>query len=141
MSLALAHKRRVLAQGLAVVAVAGATPKAYSADTALASPANAQKHLKLMEQSLQVDLDRIAAIDSREQRQLLKRDELLPKYLDYVQRFAQEGNAKAIKTLPGFAQLREQIRDIVHRSEHTDGAHSADNTEHAAAHAKQGALA
>ena len=61
--------------------------------------------------------------------------------LDYVQRFAQEGNAKAIKTLPGFAQLREQIRDIVHRSEHTDSAHSADSTEHAAAHAKQGALA
>ncbi|WP_369827703.1 hypothetical protein [Acidovorax sp. 56] len=61
--------------------------------------------------------------------------------LDYVQRFAQEGNAKAIKTLPGFAQLREQIRDIVHRSEHTDSAHSADNTEYAAAHAKQGALA
>ena len=48
---------------------------------------------------------------------------------------------KAIKTLPGFAQLREQIRDIVHRSEHTDSAHSADSTEHAAAHAKQGALA
>ena len=61
--------------------------------------------------------------------------------LDYVQRFAQEGNAKAIKTLPGFAQLREQIRDIVHRSEHTDSAHSADSTEHAAAHAKPGALA
>lgn len=91
MSLALAHKRRVLAQGLAVVAVAGATPKAYSADTALASPANAQKHLKLMEQSLQVDLDRIAAIDSREQRQLLKRDELLPKYLDYVKRYRESG--------------------------------------------------
>ena len=38
-------------------------------------------------------------------------------------------------------ELREQIRDIVHRSEHTDSAHSADSTEHAAAHAKQGALA
>lgn len=91
MSLALAHKRRVLAQGLAVVAVASATPKPYSSDTALASPANAQKHLKLMEQSLQADLDRIAAIDSREQRQLLKRDELLPKYLDYVQRYRESG--------------------------------------------------
>lgn len=38
--------------------------------------------------------------------------------LDYVQRFAREGNAKAIKTLPGFAQLREEIRDIVHSAEH-----------------------
>lgn len=38
--------------------------------------------------------------------------------LDYVQRFAREGNAEAIKTLHGFAQLREQIRDIVHSAEH-----------------------
>lgn len=90
MSLALKHKRRVLAQGKAV-ATAAAKPAAYSADTALASPANAQKHLKLMESSLQVDLERIADIDSREQRQVLKRTELLPKYLEYVQRYRESG--------------------------------------------------
>ncbi|MFP6364651.1 phage terminase small subunit [Pseudomonas aeruginosa] len=91
MSLALAHKRRVLAQGQAVAAVASAKPAPYSADTALASPANAQKHLRLMEQSLQVDLERIGGINSREQRQVLKRDELLPKYMDYVQRYRDSG--------------------------------------------------
>lgn len=90
MSLALAHKRRLIAQGPAV-AVAGAKPVPYSHDTALASPANAQKHLKLMENSLQVDLERVSAINSREQRQQLKRDELLPKYLDYVQRYRDSG--------------------------------------------------
>ena len=90
MSLALAHKRRLIAQGPAV-AVAGAKAVPYSHDTALASPANAQKHLKLMENSLQVDLERVSAINSREQRQQLKRDELLPKYLDYVQRYRDSG--------------------------------------------------
>lgn len=85
MSLALAHKRRLIAEGPAA-AVAGAQ-MAYSADTALSSPANARKHLKLMEDALAGDLERISAINSREQRQLLKRDELLPKYLDYVQRY------------------------------------------------------
>ncbi|BAP43921.1 putative uncharacterized protein [Pseudomonas sp. StFLB209] len=91
MSLALAHKRRVLAQGQAVAAAASAPPAPYSADTAMASPANAKKHLVLMEQSLAVDLERISNIDSREQRQSLKRDELLPKYLEYVQRYRDSG--------------------------------------------------
>lgn len=86
MSLALAHKRRVLAQGTAA-AVAGAAAAAYSPAAALSSRANAQKHLKLMEDALAVDLERISAIDSRELRQQLKRDELLPKYLAYVQRY------------------------------------------------------
>ena len=86
MSLALAHKRRLLALGPAA-AVAGALATVYSADTALNSPANAKKHLQLMVDALNVDLDRISAIDSRELRQQLKRDELLPKYLDYVQRY------------------------------------------------------
>ncbi|QXG47864.1 phage terminase small subunit [Pseudomonas viridiflava] len=89
MSLALAHKRRVIAEGPAA-ASAGA-PMAYSADTALSSPANARKHLKLMEDALAGDLERISAINSREQRQMLKRDELLPKYLEYVQRYRESG--------------------------------------------------
>jgi len=88
-SLALAHKRRVIADGPAA-ASAGA-PMAYSADTALSSPANARKHLKLMEDALAGDLERISAINSREQRQMLKRDELLPKYLEYVQRYRESG--------------------------------------------------
>jgi len=85
MSLALAHKRRVLAHGPAVVA-AGAQV-AYSASTALNSPANAKKHLQLMVDAMNVDLERISGIDSRELRQQLKRDELLPKYQEYVQRY------------------------------------------------------
>lgn len=89
MSLALAHKRRVIAEGPAA-ASAGA-PMAYSADTALSSPANARKHLKLMEDALAGDLERISAINSREQRQMLKRDELLSKYLEYVQRYRESG--------------------------------------------------
>lgn len=87
MSIALAHKRRVLAQGPDIEAVS--VP--YSSSTALASPANAQKHLKLMEDALAIDLERISAINSREARQQLKRDELLPKYLDYVQRYRDSG--------------------------------------------------
>jgi len=89
-SLALAHKRRVRAQGPAVL-VAGAVAAAYSPAAALTSPANAQKHLKLMEDSLAVDLERISAINSREARQQLKRDELLPKYQEYVQRYRDSG--------------------------------------------------
>jgi len=85
-SLALAHKRRLLAQGPAA-AVAGAVATIYSADTALNSPANAKKHLQLMVDALNLDLDRLSAIDSRELRQQLKRDELLPKYLNYVERY------------------------------------------------------
>ncbi|VVN92998.1 phage terminase small subunit [Pseudomonas fluorescens] len=90
MSLALAHKRRVQAQGPAV-ASASAQTVAYSSATALSSPANGKKHLKLMEDALAQDLERISAIDSRELRQQLKRDELLPKYLDYVQRYRDSG--------------------------------------------------
>ncbi|MBX8542471.1 terminase [Pseudomonas cichorii] len=90
MSLALAHKRRVIAQGPAVAAFATAKVP-YSADTALASKANASKQLKLMEDALAVDLERISGINSHEQRQLLKRNELLPKYMDYVQRYRASG--------------------------------------------------
>lgn len=86
MSLALAHKRRMIAEGPAV-AVAGAKPMAYSSDTALSSPANAKKHLQLMMDALNVDLERISSIDNHELRRQLKRDELLPKYLAYVQRY------------------------------------------------------
>jgi hypothetical protein len=89
MSLALAHKRRVLAEGPA--ARTGAESMVYSSATALASPANGKKHLKLMEDALAQDLERIGAINSRELRQQLKRDELLPKYLDYVQRYRDSG--------------------------------------------------
>ena len=87
MSLALAHKRRVQAEGPAAAARAGAEAVVYSSATALSSPANAKKHLKLMEDSLAQDLERVSAINSRELRQQLKRDELLPKYLEYVQRY------------------------------------------------------
>lgn len=86
MSLALAHKRRVLAAGPAV-AVAGAAAVGYSPAAALASPANAHKHLKLMEDALAVDLERLSSIDNHELRRQIKRDELLPKYLAYVQRY------------------------------------------------------
>jgi len=88
MSLALAHKRRVQAEG---PAAAGAETVVYSSTTALSSPANGKKHLKLMEDALAQDLERISAINSRELRQQLKRDELLPKYLDYVQRYRDSG--------------------------------------------------
>lgn len=90
MSLALAHKRRLIADGPAS-AVAGAAAAGYSPATALSSPANARKHFKLMEDSLAVDLERISAINSREARQQLKRDELLPKYQEYVQRYRDSG--------------------------------------------------
>ena len=91
MSLALAHKRRVQAEGPAAAARAGAEAVVYSSATALSSPANAKKHLKLMEDALAQDLERVSAINSRELRQQLKRDELLPKYLDYVQRYRDSG--------------------------------------------------
>lgn len=90
MSLALAHKRRTLAQGSAAVA-ASAAPVAYSPAAALTSPANAQKHYKLMEDALLVDLERLSSFNSLEQRQLIKRDELLPKYLEYVGRYRESG--------------------------------------------------
>lgn len=90
MSLALAHKRRTLALGTAVLA-ASAAPTAYSPAAALTSPANAQKHYKLMEDALLVDLERLSGINSLEQRQVIKRDELLPKYLEYVRRYRESG--------------------------------------------------
>ena len=90
MSLALAHKRRTLAEG-PTAAGAGVEAVVYSSATALSSPANGKKHLKLMEDALAQDLERISAINSRELRQQLKRDELLPKYLDYVQRYRDSG--------------------------------------------------
>ncbi|AJO81028.1 phage terminase small subunit [Pseudomonas sp. MRSN 12121] len=89
MSLALQHKRRTLALG--PVSFDVGVVAAYSADTALSSPANAQKHLQLMLSALDVDLDRISAINSRDDRQRLKRDELLPKYSDYVTRYRESG--------------------------------------------------
>lgn len=88
MSLALAHKRRVREQGAAAAATGA---RAYTPATALAGPANAQKHLALMTAALDADLERISAINSRETRQALKRDELLPKYLDYVKRYRESG--------------------------------------------------
>jgi hypothetical protein len=87
MSLALAHKRRVREQGPATATDA----RAYTPATALAGPANAKKHLALMISAMDADLERISAINSREARQTLKRDELLPKYLDYVQRYRESG--------------------------------------------------
>ena len=90
MSLALAHKRRVLAQGPTAV-VAGAKAMAYTPATALASPANAQKHLKLMEAGLEADLLRISEINSRELRRQLKLNELLPRYEEYVQQYRDSG--------------------------------------------------
>lgn len=90
MSLALAHKRRTLAQGSTALA-ASAAPAAYSPASALTSPANAQKHYKLMEDALQVDLERLSGFNSLEQRQILKRDELLPKYMEYVGRYRESG--------------------------------------------------
>ncbi|MFJ2365920.1 phage terminase small subunit [Pseudomonas sp. NPDC087697] len=87
MSIALTHKRRVLALGPAAVA----TVEPYSSSAALASPANAQKHLKLMEGALAIDLERLSAINNHESRQQLKRDELLPKYMDYVERYRDSG--------------------------------------------------
>lgn len=90
MSLALAHKRRTLALGVAALAVSAA-PAAYSAAAALTSPANAQKHYKLMEDALLVDLERLSGFNSLEQRQVIKRDELLPKYLEYIGRYRESG--------------------------------------------------
>ena len=91
MSLALAHKRRILALGSAAVATAAGAPAAYSPADALSSPANARKHLMLQEAALDQDLERLSAIKGMAGRQLLKREELLPKYQDYVQRYCESG--------------------------------------------------
>ena len=91
MSLALAHKRSTLALGRAAVAAAAGAPVAYSPADALSSPANARKHLMLQEAALDQDLERVSAINGMAIRQALKRDELLPKYQDYVQRYCESG--------------------------------------------------
>jgi len=86
MSLALAHKRRVREQGPAATSAG-----AYTPGTALAGPANAQKHLALMTTAMAEDLGRISDLNAMADRQRLKREELLPKYLDYVQRYRDSG--------------------------------------------------
>ena len=92
MSLALAHKRRILALGsTAVAAMSAAASLAYSPADALSSPANARKHLLLQEAALDQDLERISAINGLAGRQALKREELLPKYQEYVQRYCESG--------------------------------------------------
>ena len=88
MSLALNHKKRTLEHGPALRA---GTAETYTPGTALAGPANAQKHLALMISALAEDCARLSDLDSIEVRQLLKREELLPKYLEYVQRYRESG--------------------------------------------------
>lgn len=92
MSLALAHKRRTLAMGVtaAAVALSGAA-MAYTPDDALSSPANARKNLLLQEAALDIDLERLSALNNLASKQSLKREELLPKYQDYVQRYCESG--------------------------------------------------
>lgn len=91
MSLALAHKRRILARGTAAVIAAAAAPLAYSPAEALSSPANAKKHLLLMEASLDEDLKRLSDLKNLASKQTLKRAELLPKYQDFIQRYMDSG--------------------------------------------------
>ncbi|OLF56555.1 phage terminase small subunit [Pseudomonas chlororaphis] len=91
MSLALAHKRRTLALGTAAVAAAAAAPAAYSPAEALSSPANARKHLLLQEAALDQDLEHLSALKNLASKQALKRDELLPKYQDFIQRYIESG--------------------------------------------------
>lgn len=91
MSLALAHKRRILAQGTAAVIAAAAAPLAYSPAEALSSPANAKKHLQLMQASLDEDLKRLSDLKNLASKQTLKRNELLPKYQDFIQRYMDSG--------------------------------------------------
>ena len=91
MSLALNHKRRILALGGAALVAAAAAPVAYSPAEALSSPANARKHLLLQEAALDQDLERLSAIKGLAGRQALKREELLPKYQDFIQRYMESG--------------------------------------------------
>ncbi|OAE16597.1 terminase [Pseudomonas brenneri] len=91
MSLALAHKRRTIALGGAAVTAAVSAALPYSPAEALSSPANARKHLLLQEAALDQDLARISAINGLAGRQALKREELLPKYQEYVQRYCESG--------------------------------------------------
>lgn len=46
--------------------------------------------------------------------------------LDFVKTYARDRSARAIKTSPEFAHLREEIRAIVHQTEH-GGEHAIDN--------------
>lgn len=85
MSLALRHKERTLKQGPVV------SGGAYTPDTALAGPANARKHLALMNSAMAEDLGRLSDLNAMEARQRLKREELLPKYQEYVQRYRESG--------------------------------------------------
>lgn len=85
MSLALKHKQRVLERGPA------ASAEVYTPATALAGPANAQKHLALMTSALSEDCARLSDLNNMGERQRLKREELLPKYLEYVQRYRDSG--------------------------------------------------
>nr|WP_198914035.1 phage terminase small subunit [Pseudomonas cremoris] len=90
--MALAHKRRTIALGSAAITAAAASAALpYSPAEALSSPANARKHLLLQEAALDQDLERISAINGLAGRQALKRDELLPKYQEYVQRYCESG--------------------------------------------------
>lgn len=92
MSLALEHKRRVLALGAAAVTAAvEAAALAYSPADALNSPANARKHLALMEAGLDEDLARLSDIKGMATKQDLKRNELLPKYQEYIDRYLASG--------------------------------------------------
>lgn len=92
MSLALQHKRRILALGAAAVtAAATAATLAYSPAEALSSPANARKHLALMEAGLDEDLARLSDIKALTTKQDLKRNELLPKYQEYIDRYLASG--------------------------------------------------
>jgi hypothetical protein len=91
-SLALEHKRRTLAMGVTAAAAAlSGSAMAYTPADALSSPANARKHLLLQEAALDQDLARISAINGLAGRQALKREELLPKYQEYVQRYCESG--------------------------------------------------
>lgn len=92
MSLALAHKRRTIALGgAAVVAAAASAALPYSPAEALSSPANARKYLLLQEAALDQDLARLSDLKNLASKQSLKREELLPKYQEYVQRYCESG--------------------------------------------------
>ena len=77
--------------GGAALVAAAAAPVAYSPAEALSSPANARKHLLLQEAALDQDLERLSAIKGLAGRQALKREELLPKYQDFIQRYMESG--------------------------------------------------
>ena len=91
MSLALSHKRRILSMGADALLAAAAAPSTYSPAEALNSPANARKNILLQEVALDQDLERLSAIKGLAGKQALKRDELLPKYQDFVQRYCESG--------------------------------------------------